>query len=135
MFQDNSTMLIEAAKGGHTTVVQMLIDYPNSLVAGPPALELDTPPCGPGDPETRVPPPGGEVVAAAPPTKMTSLRNGARKGVATTSSAPLQFQGGGGGGPKGVSDSGYDILEGSAGKQTETGSIPVISKVVLFHLH
>ena len=25
-------MLIEAAKGGHTTVVQMLIDYPNSLV-------------------------------------------------------------------------------------------------------
>ena len=26
-------MLIEAAKGGHTTVVQMLIDYPNSLVA------------------------------------------------------------------------------------------------------
>ena len=30
--KDNSTMLIEAAKGGHTTVVQMLIDYPNSLV-------------------------------------------------------------------------------------------------------
>ncbi len=24
-------MLIEAAKGGHTNVVQMLIDYPNSL--------------------------------------------------------------------------------------------------------
>ena len=30
--KDNSTMLIEAAKGGHTNVVQVLIDYPNSLV-------------------------------------------------------------------------------------------------------
>ena len=30
--QDNSTMLIEAAKGGHTTVVSVLIDYnPHSL--------------------------------------------------------------------------------------------------------
>lgn len=26
--QDNSTMLIEAAKGGHTNVVQLLLDYP-----------------------------------------------------------------------------------------------------------
>ena len=109
-------MLIEAAKGGHTTVVQMLIDYPNSLVAGS-ALDagLDTPPSSCPDTETRVPPPGSEVVAA-PPTKMTSLRNGARKGVVTTSSAPLQFQNVG---TKGVSDSGYDILEGSAGKHTK----------------
>lgn len=29
--RDSSTMLIEAAKGGHTTIVQMLIDYPASL--------------------------------------------------------------------------------------------------------
>lgn len=29
--RDSSTMLIEAAKGGHTTIVQLLIDYPASL--------------------------------------------------------------------------------------------------------
>lgn len=31
-FQDNSTMLIEAAKGGHTSVVQLLLDYPHSIM-------------------------------------------------------------------------------------------------------
>lgn len=31
--RDNSTMLIEAAKGGHTSIVQLLIDYPASLQA------------------------------------------------------------------------------------------------------
>jgi hypothetical protein len=37
-FQDNSTMLIEAAKGGHTPVVGLLLDYPRSIVmATPPA--------------------------------------------------------------------------------------------------
>ena len=71
LVQDNSTMLIEAAKGGHTTVVQMLIDYPNSLVVGaldPNAVALDSgghPPAALMPPETseRVPPPGGELVA------------------------------------------------------------------------
>lgn len=29
-------MLIEAAKGGHTAVVQMLLDYPSSMLASPP---------------------------------------------------------------------------------------------------
>lgn len=29
--KDNSTMLIEAAKGGHTNVVQLLLDYPHSM--------------------------------------------------------------------------------------------------------
>lgn len=29
--KDNSTMLIEAAKGGHTGVVQLLLDYPTSI--------------------------------------------------------------------------------------------------------
>lgn len=29
-------MLIEASKGGHTAVVQLLLDYPNSLLASPP---------------------------------------------------------------------------------------------------
>lgn len=32
LFQDNSTMLIEAAKGGHTSVVQLLLDYPHSIM-------------------------------------------------------------------------------------------------------
>ncbi|XP_054710914.1 ankyrin repeat domain-containing protein 17-like [Uloborus diversus] len=34
--KDNSTMIIEASKGGHTAVVQLLLDYPNSLLASPP---------------------------------------------------------------------------------------------------
>lgn len=29
-------MLIEAAKGGHTNVVQLLLDYPNSMMTSPP---------------------------------------------------------------------------------------------------
>ena len=34
--KDNSTMLIEAAKGGHTNVVSVLIDYnPTTLTSGP----------------------------------------------------------------------------------------------------
>lgn len=37
--KDNSTMLIEASKGGHTAVVQLLLDYPNSLLASPPATQ------------------------------------------------------------------------------------------------
>lgn len=31
IFSDGSTMLIEAAKGGHTTVVNLLLDYPQGL--------------------------------------------------------------------------------------------------------
>ena len=60
-------MLIEAAKGGHTTVVQMLIDYPNSLV-GTTSLEgsvVETqapPPAPPILAEIdRVPPPGSDA--------------------------------------------------------------------------
>lgn len=34
--QDNSTMLIEAAKGGHTSVVQLLLDYPHSIMMATP---------------------------------------------------------------------------------------------------
>lgn len=30
--KDNSTTLIEAAKGGHTAVVQLLLDYPHSVM-------------------------------------------------------------------------------------------------------
>lgn len=30
--KDSSTMLIEAAKGGHTAVVQLLLDFPRSVM-------------------------------------------------------------------------------------------------------
>jgi len=106
--KDNSTMLIEAAKGGHTTVVQMLIDYPNSLVT-PSVVEA------PGLPEVegRVPPPGSE--ALTPPKSV--LRKAAASGGSGQSTA-------GGATPKAVAvqgaqggavlpDSGYDFLEGS----------------------
>lgn len=33
-------MLIEAAKGGHTNVVHLLLDYPRSIVMQPPAVPL-----------------------------------------------------------------------------------------------
>ncbi len=37
-------MLIEAAKGGHTTVVNLLLDYPNSILSPSPDLTQLTPP-------------------------------------------------------------------------------------------
>lgn len=40
--RDSSTMLIEAAKGGHTTIVQLLIDYPASLQSSPVNAALPT---------------------------------------------------------------------------------------------
>lgn len=43
--QDGSTMLIEAAKGGHTNVVSYLLDYPNNILSVPaPDLSQLTPP-------------------------------------------------------------------------------------------
>ena len=43
--QDGSTMLIEAAKGGHTIVVSYLLDYPNNILSAPPPdLAQLTPP-------------------------------------------------------------------------------------------
>lgn len=40
--KDNSTTLIEAAKGGHTAVVQLLLDYPHSVMLprGEPAIPV-----------------------------------------------------------------------------------------------
>ena len=32
MLQDGSTMVIEAAKGGHTQVVKLLLEYPNRML-------------------------------------------------------------------------------------------------------
>uniref|UniRef100_A0A8C2IH66 Ankyrin repeat and KH domain containing 1 n=1 Tax=Cyprinus carpio TaxID=7962 RepID=A0A8C2IH66_CYPCA len=43
--KDGSTMLIEAAKGGHTNVVSYLLDYPNNILSVPaPDLSQLTPP-------------------------------------------------------------------------------------------
>ena len=84
--QDNSTMLIEAAKGGHATVVQVPIDYPNSLVGttalDPPIMEVP-PPAPPSLAEIdRVPPPGSDATTStAAPTvgKPGSLKSALRK--------------------------------------------------------
>ena len=37
-------MLIEAAKGGHTTVVNLLLDWPNNIQSPSPDLEQHSPP-------------------------------------------------------------------------------------------
>ena len=101
-------MLIEAAKGGHTTVVQMLIDYPNSLVT-PSVVEA------PGLPEVegRVPPPGSE--ALTPPKSVlrkAAASGGAGQGAAGGATAKaVAVQGAQGGAV--LPDSGYDFLEGS----------------------
>jgi len=134
--KDNSTMLIEAAKGGHTGVVQMLIDYPNSLVAGGVAAAVEAQqqtiterphPLPISVVEERVPPPGSEVVA--PPTKVSGLRiagGATRKGAGVPSNGgsnlqpnPAFVKGGSTAAlanvPNPAPDSGYDILESKAG--------------------
>ncbi len=90
-------MLIEAAKGGHTTVIQMLIDYPNTLVAGSGALDPNAvapdgggglPPAAhalvpPPEIAERMPPPGGELnnctattcVSSPPPQAAVAATN------------------------------------------------------------
>ncbi|XP_042195970.1 ankyrin repeat and KH domain-containing protein 1 isoform X10 [Callorhinchus milii] len=54
--KDGSTMLIEAAKGGHTNVVSYLLDYPNNIlpVPGPDVAQL-TPPSHDQSQVPRVP--------------------------------------------------------------------------------
>jgi len=109
--KDNSTMLIEAAKCGHTTVVQMLIDYPNSLVnssvveTGPPPA-----PAPPLAPETdRVPPPGSE--ALTPPKSVLRKSQTVSASGATNQPSKNGVQPGTVSGV--LPDSGYDFLEGS----------------------
>lgn len=41
--KDNSTMVIEAAKGGHTNVVKLLLDYPHSVMLTPPVSPVPVP--------------------------------------------------------------------------------------------
>lgn len=42
--KDNSTMVIEAAKGGHTNVVKLLLDYPHSVMLTPPVSPVPVSP-------------------------------------------------------------------------------------------
>lgn len=42
--KDNSTMVIEAAKGGHTNVVKLLLDYPHSVMLTPPVSPVPVTP-------------------------------------------------------------------------------------------
>lgn len=42
--KDNSTMIIEAAKGGHTNVVKLLLDYPHSVMLTPPVSPVPVSP-------------------------------------------------------------------------------------------
>uniref|UniRef100_A0A8C3PRR2 K Homology domain-containing protein n=1 Tax=Calidris pygmaea TaxID=425635 RepID=A0A8C3PRR2_9CHAR len=54
--KDGSTMLIEAAKGGHTNVVSYLLDYPNNILSVPAAdLSQLTPPSQDQSQVPRVP--------------------------------------------------------------------------------
>ncbi|XP_069051457.1 ankyrin repeat and KH domain-containing protein 1 isoform X11 [Lepisosteus oculatus] len=54
--KDGSTMLIEAAKGGHTNVVSYLLDYPNNILSVPaPDLSQLTPPSHDQSQVPRVP--------------------------------------------------------------------------------
>ncbi|XP_056302439.1 ankyrin repeat and KH domain-containing protein 1 isoform X1 [Danio aesculapii] len=54
--KDGSTMLIEAAKGGHTNVVSYLLDYPNNILSVPaPDLSQLTPPSHDTSQAQRVP--------------------------------------------------------------------------------
>ena len=105
--KDNSTMIIEAAKSGHTQVVQLLLDYPNSIlvtselaqissgmnVAVPSVGSEDT---GSGTPATcevptpapRVPPVGGVVAPAGPvPSACTQHGRPDPQGVVSSSSS------------------------------------------------
>jgi len=116
--KDNSTMLIEAAKGGHTTVVQMLIDYPNSLVSGTGVVDAGPPPAPPLQqqvPETdRVPPPGSE--ALTPPKSVLRKSQIACGGTSQVQLPPAKDIRGTAGGQLSAGilpDSGYDFLEGS----------------------
>ncbi|CAM4668988.1 unnamed protein product [Leuciscus chuanchicus] len=54
--KDGSTMLIEAAKGGHTNVVSYLLDYPNNILSVPaPDMSQLTPPSHDTSQAPRVP--------------------------------------------------------------------------------
>ncbi|XP_039629686.1 ankyrin repeat and KH domain-containing protein 1 isoform X3 [Polypterus senegalus] len=93
--KDGSTMLIEAAKGGHTNVVSYLLDYPNNILSVPaPDMSQLTPPSHDQSQVPRVP-----VQALPPmvppqepdraPSNITAPPPVSNKGVSKQRSSPL----------------------------------------------
>ncbi|XP_060693169.1 ankyrin repeat and KH domain-containing protein 1 isoform X10 [Hemiscyllium ocellatum] len=94
--KDGSTMLIEAAKGGHTNVVSYLLDYPNNIlpVPGPDVAQL-TPPSHDQSQVPRVPVQALAMVVPPQEPDQSPANVGAtlsviNKGTSKQKSSPLQ---------------------------------------------
>ncbi|XP_055499081.1 ankyrin repeat and KH domain-containing protein 1 isoform X1 [Leucoraja erinacea] len=94
--KDGSTMLIEAAKGGHTNVVSYLLDYPNNIlpVPGPDVAQL-TPPSHDQSQAPRVPVQALAMVVPPQepdqsPANVGSTLSVINKGTSKQKSSPLQ---------------------------------------------
>ncbi|XP_067899661.1 ankyrin repeat and KH domain-containing protein 1 isoform X5 [Heterodontus francisci] len=94
--KDGSTMLIEAAKGGHTNVVSYLLDYPNNIlpVPGPDVAQL-TPPSHDQSQAPRVPVQALAMVVPPQEPDQSPANVGAtlsviNKGTSKQKSSPLQ---------------------------------------------
>ncbi|KAJ8408895.1 hypothetical protein AAFF_G00247130 [Aldrovandia affinis] len=94
--KDGSTMLIEAAKGGHTNVVSYLLDYPNNILSVPaPDLSQLTPPSHDTSQVPRVPFQALAMVVPPQepdrvPSTITTPPPVASKGVSKQRPSPLQ---------------------------------------------
>eukprot|EP00095_Tigriopus_kingsejongensis_P010708 maker-scaffold179_size282488-snap-gene-1.25 protein:Tk10708 transcript:maker-scaffold179_size282488-snap-gene-1.25-mRNA-1 annotation:"ankyrin repeat and kh domain-containing protein 1" len=126
--KDNSTMLIEAAKGGHTVVVQILIDYPNS------DSDLDSPVH-----MTRVAA-SGALPAAGDPNggeKAGSKTNNATVSLPVKSVLRKNQRGGGGGSastsPNVATLNAKDASSSSGGKVAKTNNANNASSSSLLH--
>uniref|UniRef100_A0A4W3HH18 Ankyrin repeat and KH domain containing 1 n=1 Tax=Callorhinchus milii TaxID=7868 RepID=A0A4W3HH18_CALMI len=94
--KDGSTMLIEAAKGGHTNVVSYLLDYPNNIlpVPGPDVAQL-TPPSHDQSQVPRVPVQALAMVVPPQEPDQSPVNVGTtlsviNKGTSKQKSSPLQ---------------------------------------------
>ncbi|XP_023677104.2 ankyrin repeat and KH domain-containing protein 1-like isoform X5 [Paramormyrops kingsleyae] len=103
--KDGSTMLIEAAKGGHTNVVSYLLDYPNNILSVPtPDLSQLTPPSHDTSQVPRVP--FQALPMVVPPQEPDRVPSNIvtpplvlSKGVSKQRQSPLQVGPGSGGRP------------------------------------
>uniref|UniRef100_T1IU24 Uncharacterized protein n=1 Tax=Strigamia maritima TaxID=126957 RepID=T1IU24_STRMM len=85
--KDNSTMLIEASKGGHIGVAQLLLDYPHNIMTSspPPDLSQLTPPnMDVNDIQAPRVPPHGLQVAVPQDVEQNQAANGAAAIVSNT---------------------------------------------------
>ncbi|XP_006891291.1 PREDICTED: ankyrin repeat and KH domain-containing protein 1 [Elephantulus edwardii] len=94
--KDGSTMLIEAAKGGHTNVVSYLLDYPNNVLSVPTTdMSQLTPPSQDQSQVPRVPVQTLAMVVPPQEPDRTSQENspalvGVQKGTSKQKSSSLQ---------------------------------------------